>query len=164
MGLDNIPHVYPCRKQGTVIESPHLDKENNPLKEEDGTVMMAIDCKATQDAGGCPYKNDYEKSGLEGGSVVGMLGTDCWYRGKYGNYLVEGLEIYDETLGFSFYGTTGDGNHKSPHECNILADGIDEAIEIDDHSLNDEEVKDAKYAVWYLRWAAKECEGLDCWY
>jgi hypothetical protein len=145
---------------------PRLDKDGVALKEDDGSTMMVIDCEATQAFGGCPYTRELDKQDktLLGNPVHGMFGTDCWYRGKYGNYLVEGLGVYDETLGFSFYGALGDGNHKSPHECNILADGIDEAIEHGDHSLNDEEVKDSKYASWYLKWAAEFTDGLVCWY
>lgn len=167
MGLDNIPHVYACRKQGTVIESPRLDKDGNPLTEEDGTVLMTIDCEATQQAGGCPWKNDYEKSGLgEEGRVYGIFGTDCWYRGKYGNFLVEEMGLYNETEGLSFYGALGDNSHKSPHECNILADAMESWLKQGDPLMlgEDDATKDAHYAVWYLRWSALACEGLDCWY
>lgn len=167
MGLDNIPHVYACRKQGTVIESPRLDKDGNPLTEEDGTVLMTIDCEATQQAGGCPWKNDYEKSGLgEEGRVYGIFGTDCWYRGKYGNFLVEEMGLYNETEGLSFYGALGDNSHKSPHECNILADAMESWLKQGDPLMlgEDDATKDAHYAVWYLRWSALVCEGLDCWY
>jgi hypothetical protein len=166
MGLDNIPNKYPCKTQGTAIITPRLNKEGNPILEDDGTPMTAIDCQATQANGGCPYKNDYEKSGLTGGSVLGMFGTDCWYRGKYGNYLVEELGIYDETEGLSFYGALGDNSHKSPHECNILADAMEKGLETYDGE--GEEADDVRqsiaYAIWYLRWAAVTTEGLDCWY
>lgn len=167
MGLDNIPHVYACRKQGTVIESPRLDKDGNPLTEEDGTVLMSIDCEATKLAGGCPYANAFAKSGLEGGAVYGIFGTDCWYRGKWGNYLLEDIGIYDETEGLSFYGTFGDASYKSPHECVVLADAISDFLddEPDYKSPNmDANASDLSYAEWYLRWVAKECEGVDCWY
>jgi len=166
MGLDNIPHVYPCRKQGTAIESPRLDKDGNPLKNEDGSVVMSIDCQATQENGGCPYQNDYEQSGLTGGVVYGIFGTDCWYRGKYGNYLLEELGIYDETEGISFYGTLGDGSYKSPHECLVVADAIATAIDAgDDLMVEGKPITDELlYAQWYLRWTATNCEGVDCWY
>lgn len=170
MGLDNIPHVYPCKKQGTAIMEHRVHHETKePIYEEDGSPLMVIDCDKTQEAGGCPYKNDYEKSGLEGGVVYGMFGTACWYRGKYGNHLVMEAGFYDETEGLSFYGALGDGSHKSPHECGILADAISEWLnEPDEETIeanNDIEfVRDMKYAEWYLRWAAENAEGLDCWY
>lgn len=167
MGLDNIPHVYACRKQGTVIESPRLDKDGNPLTEEDGSVVMAIDCKATQEAGGCPYTKAFATSGLEGGAVYGIFGTDCWYRGKWGNWLLEDTGLYDETTGVSFYGALGDNSHKSPHECLILADAISNFLDDEPDwkaSEGDADASDLAYAEWYLRWAAEECEGLDCWY
>lgn len=167
MGLDNIPHIYPCRKQGTVIESPRLDKGGNPLIDDDGKPMMVIDCEATQQAGGCPWKNDYEKSGLgENGRVYGIFGTDCWYRGKYGTYLVEEMGFYDETKGLSFYGALGDHSHKSPHECNILADEMEKWLDAGEPLMlgEDDVTDDARYAVWYLRWSAVNAEGLDCWY
>lgn len=166
MGLDNIPKVYACRKQGTAIESPRLDRDGNPVIDDDGKPMMVIDCDATQENGGCPYKNDYEISGLSGGAVYGMLGTDCWYRGKYGNYLLEELGIYDETEGLSFYGALGDNSHKSPHECLVLADAIGQAIDAGEDLMVDGTpiTTELLYAQWYLRWAATNCEGLDCWY
>jgi hypothetical protein len=166
MGLDNIPHEYPCRKQGTAITISRKGKDGNDLLNDDGSVMTSIDCDATKEGGGCPYKNDYEKSGLTGGSVIGMFGTDCWYRGKYGNYLVEELGVYDETKGLSFYGALGDGTYKSPHECNILADAMEEAAEdYEGKEENRQETKESiTYAIWYLRWSAVNTEGLDCWY
>ena len=166
MGLDNIPHEYPCRKQETAITITRKGKDGNDLLNEDGSVMTSIDCDATKENGGCPYKNDYEKSGLTGGSVIGMFGTDCWYRGKYGNYLLEELEIYDEPSGLSFYGALGDGSHKSPRECLILADAIESVLSAGDElEVEGEPITEPLfYAMWYLRWSAKNTEGLDCWY
>lgn len=166
MGLDNIPQKYPCKKQGTAIILTRKDGGRNVLHNEDGSVMNSIDCETTQANGGCPYKNDYEKSTLTGGSVTGMFGTDCWYRGKYGNHLLEELGIYDEPSGLSFYGAVGDGTHKSPGECNLLADVME--IQVKNYKASDEtreEVTESiTYAIWYLRWAALNTEGLDCWY
>ncbi len=166
MGLDNIPNKYPCKTRGTAIITPRLTKEGDPILEEDGTPVTAIDCQATQENGGCPYKNDYEKSGLSGGAIYGIFGTDCWYRGKYGNYLVEELGIYDETEGLSFYGALGDNSHKPAYECNLLANVMEEALETyEGEPENADEVKESiAYAIWYLRWAALNTEGLDCWY
>jgi hypothetical protein len=167
MGLDNIPHAYPCKKQGTAVMTPRMGKDGNQLTNDDGSPMFSIDCEATYNAGGCPYRNDFDKSGLSGGAVYGMLGTDCWYRGKYGNYLVERLGIYDETEGLSFYGALGDNSHKSPHECNLLADAIEDALNDSGDDLDEDGnslTKEYAYAIWYLRWSALNTEGLDCWY
>jgi hypothetical protein len=166
MGLDNIPHKYPCKTRGTAVLTQSFDKEGNAILEDDGSPATSIDCEATQAFGGCPYRSDYDKAGLTGGAVYGIFGTDCWYRGKYGNYLVEELGVYDETEGLSFYGALGDNSHKSPHECNLLADAMEEAVEgYEGEEENRQEMKESiAYAIWYLRWAAKNAEGLDCWY
>lgn len=166
MGLDNIPQKYPCKKQETATYVTRKDADGNFLLNEDGSVMTSIDCEATQENGGCPYTKDYVKSGLAGGSVIGMFGTDCWYRGKYGNYLLEELGIYNEPLGLSFYGALGDGAHKSPGECNLLADAMEVSVKnYQGSDENRDEVKESiTYAIWYLRWAALNTEGLDCWY
>jgi len=29
---------------------------------------------------------------------------------------------------------------------------------------DDDRTDDAKYAIWYLRWVAKDCDGMDAWY
>jgi hypothetical protein len=61
----------------------------------------------------------------------------------------------------TFYGDMEDGTEKTPKSCVATADAIADAI----GSVNDPEgVQDLKYAEWYLRWAAKECDGLICWY
>lgn len=155
MGLDNIPKNYPCKTQGTAV----LDDEER------------IDCVATQACGGCPWKNDLEKSGISSGAVYGMFGTDCWYRGKYGNYLLE--EVTDaDPMGdnLDFYGDNEDGTEKSPASCvavadligTILADYTPDEIEVDEEKK--ETVDGLRYAEWYLRWAAEQCGGLVCWY
>lgn len=168
MGLDNIPHSYPCKAQGTAVLEQRTNKETGEgLLDDDGQPWMTINCEATQEAGGCPYKNSYSKSGLEGGAVYGMFGTDCWYRGKYGNFLLHDAGLYDETEGLSFYGALGDSSHKSPHECVVLADAISNFLDDEPDwkaSQGDANASDLMYAEWYLRWAAEECGGLDCWY
>jgi hypothetical protein len=151
VGLDNIPKEYPCRSKGTAV-----------LVEDD-----RIDCKATQAAGGCPWLN---AGPPEEGRVLGMFGTDCWYRGKYGNYLL--AEVTDaDPMGDeeSFYGDNEDGTEKSPGSCERLAEIIAKAIktyEPADLAEADkrETYEGLKYAEWYLRWVAAECGGLVCWY
>ena len=171
MGLDNYPNEYPCKTQGTAIL-------------EDGK----IDCRATQENGGCPYVTEldkvktalYEEKILFGTPVYGMFGTDCWYRGKYGNYLLEALG-YSNDEKISFYGDSEDGSKKSPASCLELATVIDEAIgdiEQDNAGRNEANTTrilngdlgsqditaELRYASWYLKWAAKHANGLSCWY
>ena len=166
MGLDNYPETYPCRKQGTAVMGVRKDIDGNPII-EDGKPLEAIDCELTIEAGGCPYKNELKASGLdEGLPVYGIMGTHCWYRGKFGNFLIEEMGFYDETEGLSFYGALGEHTHKPPYECTILADAIDQWLEENESlTYNGEDyTEDAKYASWYARWAAKNADGLACWY
>jgi len=150
MGLDNIPHNYPCQKQGTAVV--------------DGNDL--IDCKATQAWGGCPWKTTF---GEMPGAVHGMLGTNCWYRGKFGNaVLSENLGLSDDNL--NFYGDNEEGTYKSPASCNQLADAIEQIVADDDiESLagftDEAELKMyLGYAVAWLRWVAENCDGADAWY
>lgn len=166
MGLDNIPYEYPCRSRGTATLVPVTDKDGNPLMDGGGT-RMRIDCSATMKSGGCPWKEAYESSGLpEGGRAVGMFGTECWYRGKYGEWLLEVLGVDNEDT--TFYGDNEDGTYKSPPSCVALADSIDERIAdrqtIPDPDGDGDLMPDMRYASWYLRWAAANCGGLTCWY
>lgn len=166
MGLDNIPHNYPCKSGGTAVLTPRLDRENKALLEEDGSPMLVIDCKATQEAGGCPWHND-ESRPTEGG-VIGIFGTDCWYRGKYGNALLQEYGSYDETEGYSFYGSNADGSHKTPAECEMLADYIETLLpDVPDpqgEEMPVEQQEALNYAGWWLRWVAEHADGTDCWY
>lgn len=148
MGLDNFPHVYPCKSQGTAV-----------------LVDSKIDCDATIEAGGCPWTN----ANPPNGGATGMLGTYCWYRGKYGNWLVEALGVDWDRYG-DFYGVD---DHLTPEACTALADAMQAALEAGGWSLeagDDEGHSDAhvgsgvEYAVWWLRWAASECEGSDSWW
>lgn len=169
MGLDNIPKKYPCRTQGTAIQVISSDKMGEAILEEDGSTMLLIDCKATQASGGCPYVDELDKQDKEllGNPVYGMFGTDCWYRGKYGNYLLEAIG-YDTP--FSFYGDNEDETEKSAESCLLLAELIDEALsectEKDGvYRLDGNDISsDLRYASWYLKWAAEFSEGLICWY
>ena len=92
MGLDNMPMVYPC--------------EGIAIKNSDGIT----DCVATQKCGNCGWKNEFESDPLTKNliPVTGMFGADCWYRGKYGNYLLnvfsDSEDTYDNDTGYSFYG------------------------------------------------------------
>ena len=169
MGLDNFPYKYPCKTNGTAVLTPRKDKDGNDIIDPDtNEVMTAIDCEATQACGGCPYKVAFAKSGLDGGAVYGMFGTDCWYRGKYGNFLLEDAGIsdgWDNEL--SFYGDQEDGTYKSPLSCDALADAISDFLDDEPDwksSEGDSNASDLRYAEWYLRWASAECGGLGAWY
>lgn len=166
MGLDNIPKNYPCKKQGTAVVTVRLTKSGEPLIDDGGEPITSIDCDATAAASGCPWKNDYEKSGLAPDGIVrGMMGTDCWYRGKYGNYLLEAVGMYDEPNA-SFYGDIEDATEKTPTSCVLTSMIIEEAlIQNPDATMDGESiVNDLKYAAWWLRWVATEADGSICWY
>jgi len=166
MGLDNIPHNYPCKTRGTAVKVPRLNNENQPILEEDGSVMTRIDCQATQACGGCPYTTELAKQDQTsiGNPVYGMFGTDCWYRGKWGNHLLAASGISEESN--SFYGDNEDGTEKSAESCIQLADMIDEILyEGEALIIQGEDARpDLRYASWYLRWAAEYADGLTCWY
>ena len=42
MGLDNIPHNYPCKSNGTAVMEPRLNHEGKPILNDDGTPMMVL--------------------------------------------------------------------------------------------------------------------------
>ena len=161
MGLDNFPHEYPCVTQGTAV------KETVTMR--DGSVDERIDCDETVAADGCPFTNASPPKG----QVVGMLGTYCWYRGKYGNALnrlLNGMDPeawYASTDGDDFYGTDEDGVYRPPEACLSLADQMESALDERGGTLiaHDEDVTDeTKFAIWYLRWTANECNGMGAWY
>tara|TARA_B100000315_G_scaffold254012_2_gene294108 strand:- start:1 stop:474 length:474 start_codon:yes stop_codon:yes gene_type:complete len=157
MGLDNMPHTYPCQTQGTAV------MERITLS--DGSVDERIDCNETVAAGGCPFTNAEPPPG----NVTGMLGTYCWYRGKYGNALIRALngQSMDDDDN-NFYGTDEEGLYRPPEACLSLADQMESALDERGGTLvaqHGEDVTDeAKFAIWYLRWVANECEGMDAWY
>jgi hypothetical protein len=169
MGLDNIPKVYPCQKANTVILT------------DDGK----IDCDETQNNGGCPWKNEYESNPLlkEASPTYGMLGTGCWYRGKYGNSLLNLSEngdfsSYGDTL-YSFYGKGFDDGKEgmSPEYCQEMSQYMKNETEhfaamvrdyqernpsekIDEKSI----INDWIYASWWLDFVAKYADGSRVWY
>lgn len=167
MGLDNMPHAYPCKTQGTAI------METITLR--DGTTDERIDCQETVAADGCPFTNAKPPPG----QVVGMLGTYCWYRGKHGNWLINALNsdatnsnnidsyVWESNGDDTFYGTDEDGLHRPPEACRDLADNMQALLNERGGRLvfgEDDCTDEAKFAIWYLRWTADECEGMDAWY
>lgn len=167
MGLDNIPVRYACQSAGTAVMVERKDNDGNTIfNESSGLPEVRIDCKATIDLGKCPYQLAMSKAGIEGGGVTGIFGTPCWYRGKYGNFLLDQLDIYSDGV-TSFYGYEGDGTYKPPSECVDLSDSMEEAFaERGGVLVHDGEdiSQDVKYAIWWLKWVADECGGTHCWY
>lgn len=152
MGLDNIPKIYRCMAEGL-----------NPVTGDFGAT-----CDALLKSGECPHKRDLKKHDPNLVGVTGFLGTPCWYRGKYGNYL---LELIEERPPHDFYGDLDSGI--SIDGCHELADWmekflpevihkvytLDEFKDVDDRTIDD-----WKYAIWWLRWVADNCDGSDTWY
>jgi hypothetical protein len=171
MGLDNIPKEYPCEQQGIAT----LDEKGR------------IDCNLTQSKGNCPWKNEFEKSVLlkEARPTYGMLGTDCWYRGKYGNFLLRLLEDVPEDNYFvdtkySFY---GDGIPEEKSEGMSIDYCLDMSSYMESNTENfahkakqyvenqkenefDEKslINDWIYATWWVKFAAEHCNGSSVWY
>lgn len=169
MGLDNIPHQYPCEKQGIV------SYENNGQ----------IDCDTTKGKGNCPWQNEYEKAIVlkEAKPTYGMFGTSCWYRGKYGNWLLSLLEgdpnSYTDTK-YSFYGEgmgedDPDSKGMSAAYClemhEYMRDNTEKfALRAREYAAKEdggdekEYINDWLYATWWLKFAAEHCEGSSIWY
>jgi hypothetical protein len=166
MGLDNMPRRYPCERLGTAVKVSLHDKDGKEILDDaTGLPMKQINCEQTIANKVCPYTLAFEKSGLTGGSVTGMFGTHCWYRGKYGNYLLEALEIDDNE--HNFYGDNEEGTYKSSDSCRALADLMEEQMNkmgLPIMLQNEDVTTEVKYAIWYLRWVADECGGMDAWY
>ena len=176
MGLDNMPHKYPCETQGTaVMEQVELyEHDLEGGKRPTGETTERIDCVETVAADGCPFTNAKPPPG----QVTGMLGTFCWYRGKYGNALIRALagqdmDDYSHDDGdANFYGIDEDGLYRPPKECKELANQMESALDekggilvVSEGGNTGEDVTDeVKFAIWYLRWVADECDGMAAWY
>jgi hypothetical protein len=151
MGLDNIPHVYPCRKNNTAVFVTH----------EDGSE--SIDCEATQAKNGCPYVEHFGNVTEEITPTYGIFGVACWYRGKWGNAILRELSE-DDTI--TFYGDNDDESYKSPSDCIRTAEHIETLYEGTDHvyCYDQNVVPDLRYAAMWLRWVAEHADGSTCWY
>lgn len=145
MGLDNLPAKLPCITQKTAIYV-------------DGDPEGVVDCAETTEACGCPFNDAKDRP--ETGAVHGIFGSPCWYRGKYGNALIEEYGSYDEIIGVSFYGTSDEGTYKDPDECRMLATYLDELVP----EAKEEHQADLVYAAWWLEWVAEHGDGSYCWY
>lgn len=162
MGLDNIPKEYPC-----------IDVA---VKDQDGR----IDCIETQACGKCTWQNEYQSNPMVKDSVptTGIMGTDCWYRGKYGNGLLSMLDGVDDmwhesSLGISFYGSgfaNGDEGIDSD-ECFHMADLMKNNTEKFAYNAKqlhpddyEDYIKDWIYATWWLEFVGGFCNGSAVWY
>jgi hypothetical protein len=169
MGLDNIPSKYPCETRGTAVKVVR--------QYDDGTNAELIDCEATMEAWQCPWQEALSKANLpeEAKPTYGMLGCPCWYRGKWGNFVISAIGAGYEEPHQSFYGDMDDGCYKTPESCIETAEAIENAVanietgfipmpENNTGYTETELLADAKYASWWLRWAAEEASGSACWY
>ena len=77
------------------------------------------------------------------------------------------MDDFSDMGGDDFYGTDEEGLYRPPEACRSLADQIESDLAEQGGTLTfrDEDVTDeVKFAIWYLRWVADECEGMDAWY
>ena len=167
MGLDNIPGIYAC------------ELTNTDVRDKDGL----IDCKSTMECGGCTFKNELDKSEfILGDSTYGIFATPCWYRGKYGNYMIdrviESKGLLKDYNG-GFYGDidydedNGDQGGLSYNYCLELANEMEKVTDVwNEISMSLEPLpeqkerlkKDWRYALWWLRFTAKFADGSKVWY
>lgn len=167
MGLDNIPAVYPCKKQGTAVTNP------------EGTIL----CDETIKQGGCPYTDEFNKDPMLKNAVpvYGMFGTNCWYRGKYGNWLLDQMANYNKEFPFDGNALYGENINEeqeglSSEGCFHLYDAMAKYTEDWIHYVKtesevagnqeDEErlINDWIYASWWLKFVAENAEGFIAWY
>ena len=161
MGLDNIPREYPCATKAT------RDSDNR------------IDCVKTQEENNCPWKNEKESSPMVKniGKTVGIFGTDCWYRGKYGNFL---LDILNDKVDqyemheYHFYGENDDG--LDTDYCFDMAKWMRDNTEqfafnakkyIEKTQPNEnvtDYINDWAYAIWWLEFVGKTSNGSAVWW
>lgn len=175
MGLDNFPRRYPCLKHGSAVMSAKDPNER-------------IDCEATIEAGGCPWR---EHLGDEPGAVRGIFGAPCWWRGKYSTWMLDLLEqrgasplapkqdeVPDRRI--DFYGhpspNEDEGNILTPEEAVFLADFMADNGELfadalehldgyrESAELRKHEIEAYLYVIKWLRFCAAEGDGIGAWY
>jgi len=162
MGLDNIPREYPCALKAA------RDEDNR------------IDCVKTQEQNNCTWKNEKESNLMVKhiSRTTGMFGTDCWYRGKYGNFLLDILEGnvgQFETHEYTFYGEGDDG--LDIDYCNNMAKWMRDNTEKfafnakkyvegneDQNDLLISYINDWAYAIWWLEFVGKTSNGSAVWW
>lgn len=171
MGLDNIPNVYPCKKQGVAV----VNSEGE------------IECLKTIESGLCPLHNKKDNTNLINEAIIplGMFGADCWYRGKYGSYLLEQMRNhnedfpYDENTLYGEYLEDEDGKEYegiSADSCIGISKDLysySEAwvhyVKTASEVIGDEEkekqlINDWVYLAWWLNFMGEECNGIKAWY
>ncbi|TNY35708.1 hypothetical protein [Thermomonospora catenispora] len=146
MGLDNIPHRHPCEAGGTAVRAP-----------EGG-----VDCRAAQQAGGCPWVN----TRLGEGAVYGPLGTDCRWRGEVGHRIVLTSEAAGaEPPGDLWCDVYGRNGRLTPEYCIALAEWPEEHgelyLSLVEPEEREKEAKTYRHMVRWLRWVAEHCDGAD---
>jgi hypothetical protein len=161
MGLDNIPTDYACVRAGTEVLRAGTD---------------IIDCNATAAVDGCPWLLKLTRD-KPGNPITGMLGAPCWYRGKVGTSQLAVLNnagfALPTELANGFYGDAAATPSLTVEHCTQLADWMANHAEAfaaetlvrvsEDQDLRDE-LETYRYAVWWLRFVAAECNGANSWY
>ena len=159
MGLDNLPITAAC-----VAEHGEL-------------FAGQAGCAEAADAGLCPWKLEF---GDREGAVLGIFGSPCWYRGRFGNWALEAVTAETgEKPPVTWYGTGKNPDDPGeltldPDECTTLAAWMEARVEpyvkarLDDAQRNDYDGNGAfdewKYAADWLRWTAANCGGSSAWY
>jgi hypothetical protein len=160
MGLDNYPTQYPCRREQTAVLG----------------AGGHIDCRQTQQAGGCPWLRHYEADN-PGRRVLGLLGADCWWRGKVSvshlQTLARGGWPLPEELAEGFYGEVSSEGALSGAHCLQLAEWLAThseafAAQLAAEDFDAQEVQDEveiyRYAIWWLRFVARHGDGAQAWW
>lgn len=168
MGLDNIPNTYACQTRGTAVMVTAADKDGNPILDENGLPEVALSCEKTQEAGGCPWKTVL---GDRDGQVLGLFGTECWYRGKYGVWLLDELGMSFHAMMLYGEGEEIGSGHISEDQLHRIADAIQEKFLNEDGTRQTEIIVDGENRaadVWYLadwcRFTATYSDGAEAWY
>lgn len=167
MGLDNIPANYACKNLNVAI----LDDQDR------------IDCAATIAANKCPHNEMKNKDPLIREAVIplGMLGTNCWYRGKYGAYLLEQMRNFNDSFPHdenTLYGEQLDDEQEglSSVDCILLSEDMFayseswvEYVRTASNAVGDAEkqkalINDWVYLAWWLKFVGENCDGMVSWY
>ena len=149
MGLDNMPRTLPCESDHgvSIDDSPHGEH-----------------CNSMKDQGKCPWAINMAEAGIP---VYGMLGLDCWYRGKHGNWMLRKLASKGYEAPLDFYGNNDDGLSKQ--DCLDLAEWLSEHAEAYAYAVSLEPgdpkdlIEEYRYAVNWLKFVAPY-GGSDVWY
>jgi hypothetical protein len=125
--------------------------------------------------------NEYQSDPLlkDVSPVYGMFGTDCWYRGKYGNSMLADMKKYnsdfDNEMPSDFYGNTKEGIDADT--CIEMSDVMFQYMEAWSFVVNkmvktgelpeqnkESYIKDWIYAAWWLKFVGNTSDGSVVWY